>query len=72
VASALWAPPAWAERQQGLAQRTSDLSAVVQEIVNRPGWASGNAISLVITGSGQRVAKSFETGAPPVLHVEYR
>jgi hypothetical protein len=72
VAAALWAPPAWTERQQGVAQRTADLSAVVQEIVSRPGWASGNALALVITGSGHRVAKAFETGAPPVLHLEYR
>jgi hypothetical protein len=73
VANALWAPPPWVERQQGLAQRTSDLSAVVQEIINRPGWASGNALSLVITGpGGHRVAKSFEAGAPPILHLEYR
>ena len=71
TAFTLWAPPAWTERQQGVNQRTSNLAPVLQEIVNRPLWASGNALALVITGSGHRVAKSFETGSPPILHIEY-
>jgi hypothetical protein len=71
--SVAWAPPAWTERQQGPDQRTSNLAAIVQELVNRPGWASGNAVAYVITGSGRRVAKAFEAGAAsvPVLHIEY-
>jgi hypothetical protein len=46
---------------------------VVQEIVNRQGWASGNALALILTGSGARVAEAFEGGAAraPVLHIEY-
>jgi hypothetical protein len=44
---------------------------VVQEIVSRPGWGSGNALVLVITGSGKRVAEPFEGGFPPVLHIDY-
>jgi hypothetical protein len=72
TASVPWAPPAWnLVGEAGSAQRTPDLSAVVQEIVNRPGWSSGNALVLVITGSGTRVAESFEGGFPPVLHIEY-
>jgi hypothetical protein len=71
TASVPWAPPAWSLGQAGPAQRTTDLSAVVQEIVSRAGWASGNALVLVITGSGKRVAEPFEGGFPPVLHIEY-
>ena len=71
AASAAWSPVAWTERQQGLNQRTPNLAPVLQEILNRPAWASGNALALVITGSGRRVAKSFEVGAPAVLHIEY-
>ena len=38
-ASAAWNPAAWTTvGQAGLDQRTSDLSAIVQEIVARPGW----------------------------------
>lgn len=29
---------------------TPDLSAVIQEIVNRPGWVSGNAIMILVRG----------------------
>ena len=71
TASVPWAPPAWSLGQAGSAQRTPDLSAVLQEIVGRPGWASGNALVLAITGSGKRVAEPFEGGFPPVLHIEY-
>jgi hypothetical protein len=71
TASVGWNPVAWTERLQGIDQRTPNLAPVLQEIFDRPAWASGNALSLVITGSGRRVAKSFELGAPAVLHVEY-
>ena len=55
------------------AQRTPDLAAVIQEIVGRPGWASGNALALMVTGDGTRIAESFDGGAAkaPVLHIEY-
>jgi hypothetical protein len=69
-----WSPPAWpTEGVAGPAQRTPGLSGVIQEIVNRPGWASGNALVLVVTGNGHRVAKSHD-GLPagaPLLRVEY-
>jgi hypothetical protein len=44
---------------------------VVQEVVSLPGWAPGNALTVIITGSGRRAAESFEGGAPAVLSVEY-
>jgi hypothetical protein len=70
-----WAPGAWpVPGERGVAQRTPELSPVVQEIVSRPGWAEGNAVVLVVTGSGTRVAAAFERGIAraPVLHLEYR
>jgi hypothetical protein len=74
AASATWAPAAWATvGEAAAAQRTGDLSAVVQEIISRPGWVSGNALALLITGTGRRTAETFE-GEPqgaPLLHVEY-
>jgi PKD repeat protein len=73
TASATWAPAAWGVlNEAGANQRTPDLSPVVQEIVNRPGWASGNAMVILINGTGHRTAWSFEgvpTGAP-LLHIE--
>lgn len=74
AALASWSPAPWTVvGEAGSSQRTPDLSAVLQEIVDRPGWSSGNALVLVITGSGRRVAEAYE-GDPagaPLLHVDY-
>lgn len=67
--------PLWTKNQEaGEAQRTSDLSAVIQEVVNRGGWASGNAMTFILVGEGNRTAESYEGGKSeqaPVLHVLY-
>jgi len=68
-----WVPLAWtAPGDAGPEQRTPNLAAVVQEIVNRPGWASGNALAIIVTGTGRRVAESYNgvPAAAPLLHVE--
>lgn len=75
TADATWAPAPWPMiGEHGPNQRTSDLSLVLQEIVDRSGW-NGGAMVLIITGngSGKRTAESFNAGAAlaPVLHVEY-
>ena len=74
AAAATWSPAAWAVTSEaGPNQRTTDLSAVVQELVNRPGWASGNALALLVTGTGHRTARAYD-GKPagaPLLHVEF-
>jgi hypothetical protein len=53
--------------------RTSDLSSIVQEIVNRGGWSSGNDMAFIIEGSGKRVTKSYDGArhVAPLLHVEW-
>lgn len=72
AASVGWTPPQWLTfGAAGLAERTPDVSAVVQEIVNRAGWASGNALTIIISGSGRRTAESYEGGKPPILRVEF-
>jgi hypothetical protein len=74
AATVAWTPVAWPTVGARTAdQRTPDLAAVLQEIVDRSGWTSGNAVVLLVTGSGTRVAESFNGGAAraPVLHVEY-
>jgi len=74
AASVEWSPVAWTViNESGVNQRTSDISTIIQEIVNRPGWLSGNSLVLIITGTGQRTAWSFN-GLPsgaPLLHIEY-
>jgi len=75
-ASVTWDPAPWtAVGEAGLDQQTAGLVPVIQEIVNRPGWASGNALALIISGmdTRKRVAESYE-GRPagaPLLHIEY-
>ena len=74
AASVSWAPPAWnTVGEAGAGQRTPDLSAVIQEIVDRPGWASGNALAIIITGTGHRTAQSYDgkSCGAPLLHVEF-
>jgi len=69
-----WAPPAWSLLgESGAAQRTPDLSAILQEQVDRPGWSSGNAMVFIISGTGRRVADSFDKvgGSPARLHVSW-
>jgi len=73
TASATWSPDPWVTGAAGLAQRSTNLIGVIQEIVNRPGWASGNALVLLARGSGRRVAVSYNQipAAAPLLHVEW-
>jgi len=69
-----WDPAAWTtEGEAGAAQRTPDLSSIIQEVVNRSGWSSGNSLVLIITGTGRRVAESYrgDHNGAPLLHVEY-
>ncbi|MDP9181307.1 MAG: hypothetical protein M3P04_00850, partial [Actinomycetota bacterium] len=70
-AVAAWAPPPWTAPAAGAAQQTSDLTAVLQEVLGRKGWARGNAVALLVTGTAQRTAESFEGSRPPVLHIEW-
>jgi len=70
-----WNPAAWnVTGEIGVAQQTPDLSPVIQQIVNRTGWINGNALALIITGTGVRTATSYEGGpaVAPLLHVEWK
>jgi hypothetical protein len=67
TASVSWTPLAWSSGAAGGAQRSPNLAPILQEIVNRPGWSSGHAIVLVVSGTGHRTAESVEgdpSGAP--------
>ncbi len=67
----------WANNgSAGADHRTPDLSGIVQEIVNRSGWSSGNAMAFTLIGSGttsRRDAESYDgtTADSPELVVEY-
>ena len=72
--SVAWSPPAWTSvGAAGPDQRTPDLSAVVQEIIDHPDWAAGNPMAIIITGSGRRTAASYNgsSSGAPLLHIDY-
>jgi len=70
-ASVAWSPPAWPEKgAAGPDQQTPNLASVVQEIVDRPGWAAGNALVFLVNGSGKRSVAALEGGGEASLHIE--
>jgi hypothetical protein len=80
TASVQWSVPNWTTvGDRGPDQATPNIAAVIQEIVNQDGWASGNALVLIISddpanpSTGLRCAEAFEGDAPgaPLLHIEY-
>ena len=60
-ASVSWSPSNWTiQEEAGLLQRSPDLTNIVQEIVNRADWSTGNAMSFIISGTGTRIIRSFD------------
>ncbi|MBP7961497.1 MAG: SBBP repeat-containing protein [Caldilineaceae bacterium] len=70
TASVAWSPSAWTT---GTDYNTPSLSAIAQEIVNRSGWASGNSMVFIVTGTGSRSAEDWNSGGAnkPRLVLEY-
>jgi PKD repeat protein len=66
-----WDIPAW--NTVGALRQSPDISGLVQAVVNRAGWASGNNIAFTIASSGDRTAEAWDgvAEAAPLLHVEY-
>jgi len=74
-----WVPDDWSE--PATAFPTDDVTPIVQEIVNRGGWASGNTMGFVIEGAGgyysnvnPRVAETADgdVSKSPRLKVTYQ
>jgi len=69
-----WEPVPWLTiGEAGENQRTPDLSVVITEVIKRSGWASGNSMVFIVTGTGRRVAVSYY-GIPasaPELHIDF-
>jgi len=59
-----WQPDAWTTlNESGPAQRSPDLSSIVQEVINSGAWTEGGAMTFVINGSGLRTAISYNKNA---------
>jgi hypothetical protein len=74
-ASIGWNVPPWVVSDAGPAERTPDLSAIIQEVINRPSGDPANALVMIFAGSGgRREAESFD-GNPAraaVLSVQFQ
>jgi len=71
-ASVTWSNvPAWDTLDEK--HQTPDLSAIIQEVVDRSGWSSGNDMVIIVDGSGERTAEAYdgESANAPLLHFEY-
>ena len=69
-----WSPAPWLTvGEAGIDQQTPDLSAIIQEVVDRAGWVQGNSIVLIVTGNGVRWAESYngDQAGAALLHIEY-
>ncbi len=68
----VWSPFAWSKSGAvGSDQLTPNLAPIIQEIIDQSGWVPGNSIVLIITGTGKRVATSFEGPGAPYLLIEF-
>jgi hypothetical protein len=69
-----WNPMPWLTvGEASIDQQTPNIASVIQEVVDRPGWVSGNSLVLIISGSGERVVEAYEgdQAGAPLLHIEY-
>jgi hypothetical protein len=61
TASTSWVIPPWLIiGENGVNQQSPDIKDVIQEIVNRAGYSVGNAVTLIITGTGKRQAEAYD------------
>ncbi len=75
TAEVVWLPVLWyTAGQTEKEQATPDLSQIIQEIVDRAGYTQMNSIVLVFSGTGKRIATSYDgnSAEAPVLHIEYK
>ena len=66
--------PAWnTVGESGNDQKTPDIKTIIQEVIDRSGWNSGNSISIIITGDGERTAESYngDSSKAPQLIINY-
>jgi uncharacterized repeat protein (TIGR01451 family) len=81
TAGVSWSPPSWTvTNAAGEDQRTPNLSGILQELIDQPGWASGNPVAILIqdNGSGSKRFRAAHTvngplglAGAPVLHVAF-
>ncbi len=68
TASVSWSPADWTDGDVGADQKTGDLKSIIQEIVNRTSWTSGNSISIIISGSASDYRRAEKD---PTLTIDF-
>ncbi len=70
AATVAWKPDRWVPGDYNIV--TPDLATIVQELVDQPGWSSGNAMAFIFTGTGSAQVKGYGDGSSiPRLVIEY-
>jgi hypothetical protein len=71
-ASTTWSPADWnTVGENGADQNTGDIKTIVQEIVNRGGWSSGNSMVFVFSGANDSSRKrTAETNPTLTIKIE--
>jgi len=77
TAKVVWIPVNWVE--EGQTDRSSDITSIIQEIIDQEDWAMGNALVLILRddpdnpSEGIRCAESAsDPSGAPLLHIEFR
>jgi len=77
TANVVWIPENWTE--EGQKDQTSDITSIIQEIIDQADWAMGNALVLILRDNpdnpsqGVRCAECASDKAnAPLLHIEFR
>ena len=69
-----WSPADWLNTgEAGQAQKTVDISTIIQDVANRPGFTSNSPITIIIEGEGLRSAESYDAdpSSAPEICIEY-
>jgi len=75
TAQLVWVPADWIS--VGQRDQTLDIASIIEEIINQPGWASGNALALIISddpanpSEGVRCAEAGPGNTAAMLHIEW-
>jgi uncharacterized repeat protein (TIGR01451 family) len=69
-ASVNWQPSSWSTNGT---YSSPNIASVVQEVVDRGGWSSGNSMIFIITGTGSRSAYSYDNNPSyaPEITIQY-
>lgn len=75
TATTAWTPPNWNTVNSAGVNERVDVTSIVQELVNRPGWDPNNSMSFAISyvsGSGVRKAYKGQNSNPkPSLYIQW-